>query len=361
MIRSQRLLLCVASVALLMQGDLSRAACTTATSECAEWVSVADGPQRTLVFRTHPLQARNEDVQRALIMVHGQMRTSGNYFRTALAAAFLADALANTMVIAPRFASSDGKECRDKLAAQELNWACSGPASWRNGGPALNAAEVTSYHVTDEILRLLARKDVFPNLRTIVLAGHSAGGQYTTRFAMSNRSHDRIGISLRYVVANPSSYTYLHAVRPAGGSVAHAAFAPDAGDAPAASSKPPIEFRPFANAGRCAVFDDWPYGLQKRVGYSEQFPAQQLIKQMASRPTTFLVGEYDVLPDYGFDSSCGAMAQGPTRLARGLTYARYLSEFYGTSHQAIVVPACGHNARCMFTTNLVLRILFPKV
>ena len=319
------------------------------------------GPQRSLVYRTHALQTRNEQVERALIMVHGQSRTSRNYFRTALAAAFIAGALENTIVLAPRFASNEGKECRDKLAAEELNWVCSGPRSWRNGGSAVNAGQVTSYHVTDAILRLLARKDVFPNLRSIVVAGHSAGGQYTTRYAMSNQSHDRIGIDLRYVVANPSSYTYLHAVRPAGGSVPQGASSVVGSDASPAPAKPAAAFQAFSEAAKCAGFDDWPYGLQKRVGYSAQFPAEQLIKQATNRPTTFLVGEYDVLPDYGFDASCGAMAQGPTRLTRGLDYTRYLNEFYGAKHQALVVPACGHNARCMFTTNRVLRVLFPKV
>jgi pimeloyl-ACP methyl ester carboxylesterase len=360
-IRSRCSFLLVASVLLLARVDFAHAAaCTTATMECAEWVSVGGGAQRNLVYRTHALHARNEQIQRALIMVHGQSRTSRNFFRTALAAAFLAGALENTLVIAPRFASNEGKDCRDKLAPEELNWVCSGPESWRNGGPAVNAGQVTSYHVTDEILRLLARKDVFPNLRSIVLAGHSAGGQYTTRYAMANQSHDRIGISLRYVVANPSSYTYLNAVRPTVGSVSPGASSAQDDDASPAAPMPSIAFQSFPGPGKCTGFDDWPYGLQKRVGYSAHFPTEQLIRQATTRPTTFLVGEYDVLPDYGFESSCAAMAQGPTRLARGLAYARYLNESYGAKHQAIVVPACGHNARCIFTTNLVLRVLFPN-
>jgi hypothetical protein len=54
------------------------------------------------------------------------------------------------------------------------------------------------------------------------------------------------------------------------------------------------------------------------------------------------------------------MAQGPTRLARGLAYARYVSEKFGAQHRMLVVPACGHNARCMFTADPVLPLLFPK-
>jgi len=34
---------------------------------------------------------------------------------------------------------------------------------------------------------------------------------------------------------------------------------------------------------------------------------------------------------------------------------------YNAQHQVVVVPLCGHNARCMFTAEVALPILFPKV
>lgn len=335
------------------------AACTTATAACTEWLSIADGPQRTLLYRSHSLDARSDGIQRALIMIHGRSRNADGYFSHAMAAALLAGALENAIVIAPRFASSEGKECRDKRAADEFNWRCSGPERWSNGGSAAGATQITSYHVTDEILRRLARKDVFPNLRSIVVAGHSAGGQYATRYAMANQVHDSIGVSLRYVVANPSSYTYPDALRPAGAPGAEDVSSAVPDRAARAAVKGPTTFQPLPNADKCAGFDNWPYGMRKRVGYSAQVPTEQLIKQLTSRPTTFLVGEYDVLPTNNLDTSCSAMAQGPSRVARGLAYARYLNEFHGARHQAIVVPLCGHNARCMFTNNRILPVLFP--
>jgi hypothetical protein len=54
------------------------------------------------------------------------------------------------------------------------------------------------------------------------------------------------------------------------------------------------------------------------------------------------------------------MAQGPTRLGRGLAYQKYLNERYGAHHKAVVVPLCGHNARCMFTADVVLPLAIPK-
>ncbi len=96
------------------------------------------------------------------------------------------------------------------------------------------------------------------------------------------------------------------------------------------------------------------------VDYSTRVTDDQLKKQIAARPTTFMLGEPDILPLKGFDSSCSAMAQGATRLARGLAYTKYLNEKFGARHKSVVVPACGHNARCMFTAESVLPFLFPK-
>lgn len=41
--------------------------------------------------------------------------------------------------------------------------------------------QLTSFDFADEIVRRLADKTVFPNVRHIVIAGHSGGGQYILR------------------------------------------------------------------------------------------------------------------------------------------------------------------------------------
>ena len=107
-------------------------------------------------------------------------------------------------------------------------------------------------------------------------------------------------------------------------------------------------------------YDRWPYGLQHRTGYSARIADDQLKGQLVARPTTYLLGQLDILPLYQFDTSCSAMAQGPTRLARGLAYGKYLNEQYGAQHTTVVVPACGHSARCMFTAEPALPLIFPK-
>src|SRR5438128_803835 len=312
--------------------------CSKATDACTRWVSLG-GESRSLVYSTYPLDKKNEKIVRALIVVHGQGRDADNYFRTSLAATFLAGAFENTIVISPRFASNNGSGCRDALAPNEVNWPCGGD-SWRSGGTATNNAKLTSYDFMDEIVRELARKQNFPNLKAIVITGHSAGGQFVTRYEMANKVHESISVPITYVVANPSSYSYLDPERPSGTN---------------------NELRPFGDARNCTTYDAWPYGLKSRTGYTANIADDQLKKQLAARPVTYLLGEIDILPLGGFDSSCPAMAQGSTRLARGQAYAAYVNAKYNAKHQVVVVPLCGHNARCMFTAEIALPILFPKM
>src|SRR5439155_6983716 len=186
--------------------------CTRAAPECTEWMNLG-GQAQALIYRTYPVDKKNEQITRALVVVHGAARDADNYFRTGLAATFLAGALDDTVVISPRFASNDGRGCMDMLAVNEVNWPCNGD-SWRSGGTATNNEKLMSFDFSDEILRRLAKKEAFPNLKAIVVAGHSAGGQFVTRYEMVNQIHEKLGVPVAYVVANPSSYAYLDADRP---------------------------------------------------------------------------------------------------------------------------------------------------
>src|SRR5579883_514652 len=309
-------------------------ACTS-TASCTEWVTLAGGPTRSLVYSTYPLEMRNEHIRRALVMVHGANRDADNYFRTAIAAAFLAGALDDTIVVAPRFASNEGRGCADKLDTNEVNWPCGGD-SWRSGGVANGNKELTSFDFADEVLRKLAKKSVFPNLKTIVIAGHSAGGQFVNRYEMGNKIHDSLGVTVEYVVSNPSSYAYLDALRPVF----------EAGTATRPVGEATGQMGPFRDGRNCTTFDSWPYGLKARSGYTANIGDDLLKKQLASRPTHYLLGELDILPLGGFDSSCPAMAQGPTRLARGQAFVNYVNTKYAAKeHKAVVISLCGHNAR----------------
>src|SRR5205823_13993709 len=98
-------------------------------------------------------------------------------------------------------------------ASNEVSWSCTGD-SWRSGGTSASHPELSSFDFVDQILKKLANKSVFPNLRAIVVAGHSAGGQFVARYQMANRVHDTLGVPVTYVVANPSSYAWPDSTPP---------------------------------------------------------------------------------------------------------------------------------------------------
>jgi pimeloyl-ACP methyl ester carboxylesterase len=333
------------------------AGCTTATPACTEFVTLGSGPARSLIYRTYSLDTRNDAIRRALIMVHGTNRNADHYFSTATAAAFLAGAIADTVVISPRIASAAGN-CTDKLDTNEVSWSCTGD-SWRSGGSAASHPDLTSFDFVDQILRKLANKSTFPNLRAIVVAGHSAGGQFVARYQMANRVHDSLGVPITYVVANPSSYAWPAATRPLpadDGTPDNAKLAWNTEDVHTKFSYGAFD------AKDCANYDRWPFGFQNRTGgYTAKTSDEQLKKQLVSRPTTYLFGQVDVLPLGGFDSSCSAMAQGATRRSRGEAYVKYINEQMGAKHAVQIVSECGHNDRCVYTTDKVLPVIFPPL
>ena len=199
-------------------------------------------------------------------------------------------------------------------------------------------------------------------MKAIVVAGHSAGGQFANRYEMSNKIHDTLGVPITYVVANPSSYAWPDAVRPLPQGDADPATAKEGWNQRDQTPLPAhteYTFGPF-DASKAPYFNRWPSGFENRTGYNASLTDAQLKKQLVERPTTYLLGQVDTLPLGGFDSSANAMAQGPTRRSRGEAYFKYVTETLGAKHTIMIVPECGHNDRCMYTTNIVFPVVFPK-
>lgn len=339
-------------------------ACIKANMTCTEWLALDANGSRSLIYRTHALTHRNPKIEKVVVVIHGQGRNADGYFRHMLAAAFLADALQNTLIISPRFASNNGKSCLDTLDDKEVGWTCAGADSWRSGGARTNGSgsDLNSFNFMDAILSKLSDDKVFPHLKSIGIAGHSAGGQYVNRYQLSNQLHEKLwadrNIQVSYVIGNPSSYTYPEALRPTKAALPSTVSADAPGYVPVATKTGEPAFTAFKDNKACTTFNQWPYGLENKKGHAAPFSDEQLKRQLSTRPATYLLGELDILPLYGFDDSCAAMAQGPTRLARGFAYAKFVNDTFKAHHKAVMVNACGHDARCMFTSETALPILF---
>lgn len=334
-----RALVLAAVMAIGLAAPAAAAPCTTATDACGQWIDLGSG-SRSLVYSSYPLDARNMQVRRAVVLVHGAGRNADDMFRTGVAAAIVANALEDTVVVSIRFASRQGA-CRDVLAGGEVNWDCGEGSSggWRAGAPSVSSAALTSFDLTDAVVRTLAREAIFPSLRRIVVAGFSAGGQHVNRYAMTNAVHEQLRVPVTYVVGSPSSYGYPDAVRP---------------------ERSGAGFGAFVDARNCTTFNQWPFGLEHRSGYASRVSDEQLRRNLVSRPTIYLIGELEGPDAPALDVTCPAMAQGRSRLERGRAFVAFLAGKYGVKQTLTVVGQCGHNGRCVFTAPAALPALFPE-
>lgn len=295
---------------------------------------VINGAQATLGLSLQWSQARPQ-VQRAVIVLHGRLRNAPTYLRSLERAANQSKQRSKTLLIAPQFL--DEKDiAAHHLSDNILRWH---ENDWMGGDPAVGPKPISSFVVIDHILKRLSDSKLFPNLKEIVIAGHSGGAQVVQRYAMIGGKEDALlrkeGIKLRYVVANPSSYAYFDATRPE-----------------------PV------NAATCPGFNDWKYGLTHIPAYTGKVNAADLEQGYVKRDVTYLLGQLDTDPHHAaLDKSCGAQAQGPYRLARGQNYFNYLQKRHpeGLNQHLVIVPNVGHSGDGIFTSPEGQAVLFKPL
>lgn len=340
---------------------------TLQVSACEQWIIYGRGPARSRVYSTFEINAVNPGIRRALILVHGANLMAAYYFRQGAAAALLAGALDNTIVISTYFLDPNVGKRRPaqpewRRQPNEVVWP-EGHTSWRAGGVSPTDPGLSSFDYVDAIVRKLADKRTFPNLTKIVIAGFSAGGQYVNRYEMANKVDGALnGVSISYVVGDPSSFAWPTAVRPlpvgdASPNSPIEAYKESVGNN-ATKAHTNFTYGPFHDA-KALTYDHWPYGLEDLNGYTAGMSPDRLRQNLVSRSVTYVEGQVDTLPISEFDSSPNADAQGPQRRARGEAYVMYVDHYLGARQTLVIAPGCSHNSRCVLTADNVLPLLFP--
>lgn len=291
-------------------------------------VKTPQGSGMLPVYADHPLNAAAADVKRVLIVVHGTLRNADVYFADGRLAVDEAGAAgAGTLVAAPQFLTRPDIVAFN-LPPDTLAWTQEG---WKGGDPALSPAPLSSFSAMDALLEHFSDRTLYPALTEVVVSGHSAGAQIVQRYAVAGQAETRLvnaGIKVRYVVANPSTYLYFDQRRPS----ANGSFEP-------------------AATTYCPRVNSWKYGMEKLPAYVAQQDLGSIEARYAARKVIYLLGMADTNPYTHFiDRSCPAMAQGPYRLARGLSYFKYLQGRHPAAlNQSVVqVPGVGHDGRGMF-------------
>jgi hypothetical protein len=293
-----------------------------------------------------PIDEPNGDVTRVIVAIHGAQRTAVTTYRDVMAAAQAAGADQTSLIIAPQFLNQDDI-AQYGLPDDILFWTNN---QWRLGDRSANMtprpARVSSYALVDELLDRIADSENFPNLTTVIVAGHSGGGQFSQHFAagslVENHLFGELGLAVRYVTMNPGTYLYLD---------------------PARSVPDSEEFAPPKGV-ECPDYDRYGYGLVNLNNYMAMAGMDTIRCQYEPRQVLYILGELDTAIDAELDVSCPANLQGANRFERGSTYFRYLQYFYGANilnyHVLETVPGVGHSSALMYASSSSLRWLFDS-
>lgn len=300
--------------------------CTS--TACQSFITIKDG-QGILIYRTYDLSLGSSAVRHVVFVVHGSARNAAGAFSTMVSVSNSLGKLNETLIISPFF-----KATEDAPGASDLYWTSSG---WKDGSPSYGPA-VSSYEVIDLLTQSIIEGGLFPNVGMITVVGHSAGGQFTQRYAAGNPSQALYpSIKYNYVVTNPSSYMYLNAYRPVSGTVDQ-----------------------FAIPTGCGGYDYYKYGLVSRNAYMNKLPASELISRYLPRHVSYLVGSADTLTTDDLDITCQGNVQGLNRYVRGLAYANHINKYFpNNNHSSGVVEGVGHSSSGMWTSAVGKAAIFP--
>jgi pimeloyl-ACP methyl ester carboxylesterase len=323
-----------AFVTLVVGGALAaepRTACAKAT-DCREDVLLGPGVLFP-VYSSFRLDKADPEIRHALFILHGTHRDANGYFETGISGAQKSGRLDDTLVVAPYFTTVNDVKNRPK---GELYW--SRNDDWKEGGASSKklASPMSSFAVMDALVRRLGDRSLFPNLQSIVIAGHSAGGQFVQRYAAGQPPGLLAdGITLRFVIANPSTYMYFDKDRP-------------------------LKDGGFGTPNSACAFNNYKYGLDGRNDYMGKVDGPTLLQRYREREVVYLLGQKDINPkDADLDVSCPAMAQGRFRLERGRAFVAYMKEFHPADrHRLEEVPDAGHNRNRMFLSKTGLAALY---
>jgi hypothetical protein len=301
------------------------------------------------VVSNHPLDGDHSGITRAIVIIHDYTRDAKA--NAAMIASLAGGDNATTFILAPQFLlDADIARLSGLMPEQSkllAHWSLDG---WVDGGESLNEAPqkpISSFTAMDLLLLYLGDKKMFPDLQSVIIAGHGMGGDFVQHYAATGQAPDildREHISIHFLAANPSSYLYFTAPRFLIGKP---------------GTKPSLG---TPDAAQCPGYNVYPYGLDNPNAYVKRAGIGAIKLRYTSRPVTYLVGERAAEGDALADNSCAAALQGPNRVARWTAYNMYLTVTFGDAaqklHKFTNVPKAGYEPAALFGSPCGVSVLF---
>ena len=343
----------VGSLTLLLL--LLRACCSKGPVDalCEETFAITQGSDTLLALYCSnvDLSVHDSTITNVVLVLHGHSRDAVDYLHYAEDAGALTDGsvYGQTAIVAPQFVTDVDLAAFDLEKSDNLYWSSPGWAkgATSNRNPYDRPFLISSFAVADQMLTFVASQ--YPNLQTISLLGHSAGGQWVQRYAAGGSAQDLIsGVTFQYVVTNPSSYMYFSRERAEANSL-------DVFSVPNASTH-------LYGVTDCPNYDDYKYGLNRLNSFMNSTGKANLLSNYDNRTVVIFLGDNDTIRDEVLDVSCAGDLQGRNRYERGLTFFNHSVAVFGqqltSRHKVKVVSGVGHSGSDMITSSCGLLLLF---
>ena len=306
-----------------------------------------NGQEHVLTYEgTHDVMRQPDPAVKLVVFVHhGGSQNPVTYFKHMKTALDLAaadspgrDLAGTTMIISPgMIGEAHIKDNPKRYTGKNYPYWDGG---WREGEPSRSTPQVSNFDLLDGMVLHIA--DRYPNVKAIVHAGHSAGGQLLSRYSFGTPVYDVLrarGIYVRYVIGNPSSMLYFDRQRP-----------------DLVAGKGFVDYRsriPVLADGECKEFNTYKYGLDGMVPYMTRRPVSAMLAAFRTRDVYLINGTADIDPMAdGLDRDCPGLLQGRFRLERGQRYYEYLGHFFGPeiykNKFLVLVPGVAHAGGEMF-------------
>ena len=292
------------------------------------------GGKALFYFAEHAVEDGDPDLEFAVIWIHGKGGGSQD------PAAALRERLAATQergrvyCIAPSF-NTTGELKNPAMRKDSLLW---DKENWRGGGRSSNGGGISSFDIVDGFCETLSRREKYPRLKHILIAGFSAGGQFVNRYVAVGRLPVAPGIRVSFAVGAPSSYLYIDNRRFEAG-----------------------VFRVLTSS--VANFSRWRNGLSEALPeYAKGLLQAQIMKNLASRYTLYCCGGFDT-GEKNLDTSPSTMLQGRNRRERFEIFRKYVELFpkWQAQTRFLMLSGFAHDkTKIMFESSEFLALVYGE-
>ncbi len=280
-------------------------------------------------------------VERAIIVIHDESRDAPGVFSlmTTLAGA----QNSSTAILAPQFLlPTDLMRFVDYLPDKGKDFASWPIVGWTSGDDTTQTPGkkgISSFTAIDMLLMYLSDRTIFPDLRTVVIAGYGAGGNFVQRYASFSKAHDLVTkalIDVRYLVAGAKSFLYQTPARATGK-------------------------RSFGlpDKAKCPEYNAYPFGMEKLNNYARRQGMNAAKIDYGTRDITYINASASGAP---LDTECSTIAQGATSAVRAEIYQRYLKLIYGDlseqTQKFIQISGPSYDAVALYGSPCGMAVLF---